>query len=538
MNRLRYLGLALVLAAFGFALAVPGDATADVIAVGVVVKVDSREIYLNLGGGKGVVDGAALRLKRPLLLRHPITRAAVKDWLPIGSATVTSAGDKLAMAVLEDDLRVQVAVGDVAEIYVERDEDTAPVIVAPPAPSTETGPVPQLDADTAELLAVWHAQAGHNLDRRIGTWEGWLSAHPKSPYAAAIRADLETLRGQREAASPRRPTPGVASIELAHLGPSRSEAGRALPLVFVIDDPASVVSASLHYRTAGDTTYDRILLRREGDIYLRGAIPATAVAAPGVEYFVEVAAPRGDSGAAFRTPASPARIEVAPPPTVLQKFAGTHNRTRLALMASYLDFGNLDDRAGDRSDAFYLGEIDVLYRLDGAIYGVRAGFGSYGGKGGFANRPWTAADPAPVVGFQYGYAEMELRAPVKKGPPLGAAGRLYAGVGNDGLALGLAGRLRIGDPDAANLSVGISGVDTLGFYSDLRLETRPDRRLPVGISVGVTDQPGNGDLGARLAADVGWRALSWLQPTLRLSWQGRTAVHSGVGAGLGLVFDW
>jgi hypothetical protein len=207
-------------------------------------------------------------------------------------------------------------------------------------------------------------------------------------------------------------------------------------------------------------------------------------------------------------------------------------------MASYLDFGNLDDRMGDRSDAFYLGEIDVLYRLEGALYGVRAGFGTYGGKGGFANQAWTEAAPAPVLGFQYGYAEVELRAPVKKGPPVGAAGRLYAGVGDQGLALGLAGRLRLGDPDAANLSLGVTGVEQLGFYSDLRLETRPDQRLPVGISVGVTDQPGNGDLGVRLAADIGWRALSWVQPTLRLSWQGRTAVHYGLGGGLGLVFDW
>lgn len=273
-------------------------------------------------------------------------------------------------------------------------------------------------------------------------------------------------------------------------------------------------------------------------MYLRGAIPAAAVTAPGVEYFVEAAVPHGDSGAAFASPSAPSRVEVAPPPAVLEKFAGTRNRTRLSIMGSYLDFANLDDRMGDRTDKVAMAEIDVLYRLNSTIYGVRAGFGSYGGIGGFANRTWTEADPAPRRGFQYGYAEMELRMPVKKGPPVGAAARMYAGVGEEGLALGLAGRLRLGDPDAANLSVGISAVEELGFFSDLRLETRPDQQVPVGISVGVTDQPGQGDLGARLAADVGYRALSWMQPTLRVSWQGRTAVHSGVGAGLGVVFDW
>lgn len=510
---------------------------ADDIAVGAVVKVEAREIYINLGGKKGVVDGAALRLKRPITLRHPVTRAPVKDWLPLGSATITSAGDSLARAVLDDDLRRQVMVGDLAEVYVERDETRTPPPPPPPRP-TDTGPLPAIDPETAAVLAVWRSVAGQSLERRIAAWEGWLSANPRSTHAAAIREDLEALLAQREAAAPRRPTPGQVAVKLEHLGPSRGEAGRELPLVFVIDDPASLVSASLHYRTQGDATYRRELLRREGDLYLRATIPGDAVGAPGVEYFVEAATPRGASGAAFRSPTAPARVEVAPPPTVVATFARTRQRTRLSLMASYLDFGNLDDRQGDRTDRFYLGEIDVLYRLEGLLYGVRAGFGSYGGEGGRANQAWTELEPAPRVGFRYGYAELELRLPVKQGPPVGAAGRIYAGVGDEGLAMGLAGRLRLGDPDGANLSVGISTVQELGFYSELRLETRPDRRIPVGVSVGVTDQPGGGDLGARLAADLGWRALSWMQPTLRLSWQGRTAVHAGVGAGLGLVFDW
>jgi hypothetical protein len=506
--------------------------------VGVVVKIDAREIYVNLGGNKGVVDGAELRFKRPVTLRHPVTRAAVKDWLPVGSATVTSAGASLAMVQLDESSLSQVLVGDIAEIYVERAE-TAPVRPTPaPAPTDSGAPLPILDPDTSEVLRVWRGVTGQSLDRRIAAWEGWLSANPSSPHAAAIRSDLDALRAQRDAATPRRPTPGVAAITLDHTGPGRAEGARDLPLVFVIQDPARVTSASLHYRTVGDTTYDRVLLRREGGIYLRAAIPADRVIAPGVEYFVEAAVPNGQSGAAFASPGMPALIKVEPPPSLLQKFAGRRNRTRLSIMGSYLDFANLDDRGGDRSDELYHGEIDVLYRLEGIIYGVRAGFGSYGGKGGLANQTWSYAYPAPTVGYSYGYAEMELRLPVKKGPPLGFAGRVYAGVGEDGFGLGLAARVRIGDPDAVNLSGNVSSIEELGFYSDLRLETWPTTRVPVGISVGVTDQPGQGDLGARLAADLGWRARPWLQPTLRLSWQGRTAIHSGVGGGLGLVFDW
>jgi len=467
-----------------------------------------------------------------------VTRAPVKDWLPIASATVTSAGESLAMVQLDDTTRTKVLVGDIAEIYVERAETKAVRPAPPPATPDSGAPLPLLDPDTGEVLRVWRGVTGQSLDRRIAAWEGWLSANPTSHHAIAIRGDLDALRAQRDAATPRRPTPGVATVALDHTGPSRAEGGRDLPLVFVIQVPSQVTSASLHYRTVGDTTYDRVLLRREGNIYLRAAIPADRVLAPGVEYFVEAAVPNGQSGAAFASPGTPALIKVTPPPSLLQKFAGRRNRTRLSIMGSYLDFANLDDRGGDRSDELYLGEVDVLYRLEGVIYGVRAGFGSYGGKGGVANQTWSEAYPAPTVGFSYGYAEVELRLPVKKGPPLGLAGRVYAGVGEEGFGLGGAARVRIGDPDAVNLSGNVSSIEDLGFYSDLRLETWPDARVPVGISVGVTDQPGQGDLGARLAADVGWRARPWLQPTLRLSWQGRTAIHAGVGGGLGLVFDW
>ena len=56
--------------------------------------------------------------------------------------------------------------------------------------------------------------------------------------------------------------------------------------------------------------------------------------------------------------------------------------------------------------------------------------------------------------------------------------------------------------------------------------------------MGLTDRPNRGNLGVRLATSIGWRALPWFYPTLNISYQARTVVHSGVGAGLGMVFDW
>ena len=62
--------------------------------------------------------------------------------------------------------------------------------------------------------------------------------------------------------------------------------------------------------------------------------------------------------------------------------------------------------------------------------------------------------------------------------------------------------------------------------------------MPLGVSVGVTDRPAQGDLAVRLGIDAGLRTLSWIEPVVRVSYQGRTVEHSGLGAGLGLNFHW
>ena len=529
---------AAVLGGLVLACVIARPARADEIVAGVVVKTDVREIFVNLGEARGLSEGALLRIKRPINLRHPVTRAAVVDWLPIGSATVTSTGSSLTMAVLDPELRAQVAVGDVVEVYVERDDHAAPA-VAPPTPE-DPRPLPQVDPATAELLRLWRTLTGATLDRRIGAWEGWLATHADAPHADAVAADLEALRAQRDAQSPRRPT-GFSSVVLEHQGPDRAAAGHDLALVFVVADPQALASASLHYRLRGSATYQRALLTREHGIYLRGAIPAAAVAAPGLEYFVEAAKPGGDSGAAYASPERPHAVEVDPAPLVTV-FDPAPGRVRLSMITTYLDFATfdhreVDGRAVDRRDHFALAELDVLYRLRSPLWGVRAGYGSYRGVGGRADAVWTDANPAPTVGFQYGYVEAELRTTDYQ-VPLGFALRFIAGVGNDGFGAGVAGRIRIGDADRTNLSGSASGVAELGFVTDLRLETWPSLKVPVGISVGVTDQPGGGDLGVRLATDLGWQARRWVRPTVRLSWQGRTATHAGLGGGLGLVFDW
>src|SRR5690606_26495730 len=135
-----------------------------------------------------------------------------------------------------------------------------------------------IDPATAEVLGVFAAQAGQPLEARIAAWERYLSTRASSPYAEAIKRDLDQLHTLRDELAPRGSAgAGTVRISVAHEPPTRAVAGEQIPVVFVLDEPDRVASAYLHYRVHGDRAYRSVLLVREHDIYLRGAVPAGVV---------------------------------------------------------------------------------------------------------------------------------------------------------------------------------------------------------------------------------------------------------------------
>jgi hypothetical protein len=519
-------------------LAAAGPAAADdEIVRGSVVKVEATEIYINLGKDRSVVDGAAIRIKRTIKLSHPITRAAIEDWVPIGSAVVTQAGGQLSRAVVGP-LIDEIKVGDVAEVLIDRPD------AARPRPAPPDKPVPQgppVDQPTTDVLASFALQTGQTIDARIATWESFLSKHPGSPYAAAIRKDIDVLIALREQMRPRTPADvGRVEVAVQHTPPATTRPDKPLPLVFVLDHPDRVASAYLHYRVASDRTYRRVLLTREYDIYLRGAVPAEAAKPPGLDYFVEVSAPNGASGLALGTPARPMHVDVIAPSPIADRFSPAPGRSSVRLSGEYLDFSTFDTRTGNRKDYVSTANVDFTYRIDRVVQSIGVGYGVYAGKGGFANREFTAADPLPASAFQFGYADVELQLvdPKGKHPPLSAGGKLLAGVGKDGFGLGVEGRVRVGDRDATNLMFVARTIDQVGFLADIRFGSRPASDLGFAVSVGATDQPNNGDVGVKLGSEIEYFASPNVSLLLRSSWQGRTTRHGGIGGGAGVGFTW
>lgn len=502
---------------------------ADVIQRGYVVWIEADEVYVDIGAVTGVAVGDPMRVARPISLRHPVSGKRVTDELPVGTLAVARVGDAMSMAPLAPGLAGAVAVGDVVEVLIA-DRDPAPAAPppepAPPAPPPE--PLQEADPQTRAVLAAWERTAGQPIDARIAVWERFLDDQPDSPYAAAVRGQLETLHGLRAAYPPDAAAGGPRIAGIEHAAPRFATYGEPLGLAFALRRPEALVAAWIHFRRLGDETYRRADLARDGDGYLRVSLPGDAVLDPGLEYFVEAAPDTGVVGAAVGTASAPIAVDVSPPP-VPELFVDRRLRSRVSVRTSYLDFGTFDDRAGDHRDRFWVFEADFLLRLRTHLYAVRSGFGVINGRGGFGD------DTAPEsAGFNYGYTELELRA----NAPLSLATRLIAGLGKDGLGLGVEARLRAGREDATNLSFAISSLEEVGFLSEIRMQWAVVPELPVGLGVAVTDRPTRGDLGVVLAADVGWGGWRGLQPTLRLSYQGRNLDHAGVGAGLGMVFDW
>lgn len=516
-------------AALAGALAAPGVASADRIERGVVVALEAGEAYFDLGRASGLTRGRPLRVKRAVALPHPVTGKTVRDELLVGTGTVTLVGETLSMVVLGPELDANIGVGDVVEVLVESTEPApAPMPVEPPPPLPS---VPTTPPATAVALEVWGAGIGAEVDVKIASWERYLADFPDSPHAVPVRGHLTALRELRDHA-PSRLVEGEARVTgIAHLPLVAAAVGERIPIALAVRRPERLLGAWLHYRRSGDDGYRRVELVRDGDGYLRGDIPPSEVRDPGVEYFVEVATAEGRAGVAVGSPQKPVEVAVDAPDQG-GAFRERKNRSRVSMSTEYLEYSTFDDRAdGDQHrDVFFSFETDFLFRLRSRyLYGIRVGLGVINGEGGFADEPMSES-----AGFNFGYTEVELRVFERSA----VLARAVAGIGKDGLGFGIEGRLRLGAEEESNLTVAASSLEDIGFLSEVRMQWAAIRRMPLGFSVGVTDQPNRGDLGVRLGADIGWRAMPWFQPTLRVSYQGRSLDHSGVGFGAGMVFDW
>ena len=584
-TQLAVVGVAICLAVF----AAPASAGP------VVLEVEGDSVLVGLGAADGVGAGSVLELLHEVTVRDPVTQETLRDVFPIGELTVIRAGDGVAEARPDDTVKGRVRTGDAVRLVSPKQKFADPWAVkvrsalprTPEAPSAHPEPFDsktrsgqaESKEDAAAVRAVWEQTLGRALSERIDLWEALLAADADNGYAGAVRDEIATLRAQQTAidaaiAAPPADRAAALSAALAGLddrarGPgalaaasiARARLGEPIALAFAIRDEAAAALGWLYARTRGDDGFQRFELRADGDGYLRGEIPGALVAPPGVEWFVETADRDGEPAAAVGSQRAPERIAVA---DVREPEAAPRGRSRVTMAVDYVDF---DGGLSRGFDQYTQAELDFMYRFEkDAVYAFRLGFGTLTGIGG----PKDVIDEDPrnlcmdaggdfacrKVSFTYGYVETETRIrpnlSLMLRPQIGRLTVSESEVADPddclvaeledgcsvGKAYGFRARVRLGEETATNLVVGLAATSNVGTVFEAAYTWVAQPALPVVLAVQVTDLPVTENLGVRIVGDVGWRRVSWVYPSLRLSYQARDVDHAGFSGGLGLNFDW
>jgi hypothetical protein len=369
--------------------------------------------------------------------------------------------------------------------------------------------------------------------------------------------------------------PAAAAPPLLRAAPLRRVApGRPLQLAFLIADPAQIEQAWLFVRAPGEPGFRRLPLTADGDAYLRATVEAAAVRPPQLEWYVEAhrraAAPAGPAGGAApaaSTLAATLGSQQAPLRTAVDAAVIEEPIARgRSHIDAHLDYVDFDGELGGGFDQYYQAELDFTYRFLEPVYAVRLGFGTLSGTGG----PKDVIDDDATgrcldgageyrcrkVTFSYVYTEVELRLAPRVAlllrPQAGLLttdsaqdqdeDRCSGGGDLEGCAFttrfGGRARVRFGDETGTNLAIGAGFTRGVGTLLEAAYQWLPTPAVPVQLLVQVTDMPVPENLGVRLIADVGWRKLAFVYPSLRVSYQARDIDHAGFSGGLALNFDW
>lgn len=498
---------------------------------GVVMRVDEKELFVNLGTQDGLQVGSRLDLFRRVTLKHPITGKEIEDRFPIGTVEVTEAGALLSIVRRFDGLSRPPAEGDYATPARQPLVARAPDVTRRPAEPTDTGAA-QADPAVIALHSVLERNMGQAPEVQAAELSAWLRAfptHARVPAVAEAVAALTTQASEGYAATPK---PLEAKAFYArHQAVKAIEAGRTLELSVGIAE-ADVMAVRALVRGSGTGTWTTLEMAPAGDHHWRVVMPPALLAEPGVvEYALEAVQQTGDVVPVFADLLRPHRLEVQAIPAGEGPPGASH---------ADFTFRWVDFNLGGPADRYWQTEARFRYRVDWkALHTVDAGVGLIDGEGGSV-KTLDAGGPSESLAMGYAFAAAEL----SLGEFVGLGGRITGGnhrATDDGTSqavVGLQGTLRIGDDDSTHLVLGVAGLNDLGsrFFADLTVLAF--ERLPISVGAEATNLPVDADYGLRLTGDIGWQATNWLTLNLEAGWNARTINHYGFTTGLGLAMDW
>ncbi|MBI5479225.1 MAG: hypothetical protein HY906_10230 [Deltaproteobacteria bacterium] len=544
-------------------LAAVAPARAEV-ALGYIVRIDLKgaeaEVYIDLGVERGALEGNRVTLLRDITVRHPITKRPLRDLFPVAEAKIESARGNMSILRLPAATAKVLRPGDRAALGAAPAPTLSPEeIAAAPGPARRTLPCPapkekacpacpqvkdrEPDAATQGVLQAWRATFGQTPDTRIALWRDYAKRFPSSPYGDFAREEAKRIRVEMKKAVLLLETQqaAAASAEALRQAQQRAvaqatqtyhqkpdEVRRGEPVEVAVSTAPQPQAALLHYREPGAPRLTTVRLQGAGDGYYRGTIPGRATTGTKLAYSLETVDENGQRQHAAGTEGEPTQVAVRENP----RAADLANRSRIMLRSEYVDFNSFRREAG--SDYYWILEGDFTYRFRTILHSMNLGFGTYNGVGGKFDKQNLLVGDSRTIGFNYAHAGLEFRFHEL----FSVITKVLVGLNQDGLAAGFEGRIRIGREEGTNLVLGAQTAKDIGTLGLIQLTWDVVRDFPMSGTVEVTDQPAQGDIGVRFSYDIGWRALKWWYPSLRVSFQARTIDHYGFGAGEASTFAW
>ncbi len=533
-----------------------------------VLAIEGDDILIDFGRPNGARDGAVVELWRPVTLKHPVTGAMLSDRFLIGRLRIRQAREQLSLARAEGRLARRAQPGDVivssaAPAPVKAVAAAKPATATEPAsepaaapqdapPDPRRGASPQAavagaaspsDVEAQEVSQLFDALRGSDTTTRILAYEARVRERQNGRYARVLWEEAQLLRRllKLERLRKNEDEPGAAKPRTRSFrAPEETLERTPLALGIELDD---ATGALVHYRAQKDVAYRTKPMERRGPGYFVAGIEAESIKAPVLEYFIEATTPEGTVTSVEASAASPHSLRVVrlPKPDAKREFEA------LALISTdYADWNNLKG-----NDRVWQTEGMVGLRLrDVGIRAVHTGFGVYRGVGGSLHELDELGREGRRVGLTYGYLEGEFGA----SHFVGLLARAIVGLENYGISGGAQFLVRLGNDRETNLLLGGELLGTIGVRGITQLELQTFERVPIVLRTEVTNQPAGsnvssdppadedateqGEVGARIIAQVGYRVTPGLTLSLRGSYQGRTIHHAGPGFGGAVSYQW
>ncbi len=328
-----------------------------------------------------------------------------------------------------------------------------------------------------------------------------------------------------------------------HTPISSAPAGRPLTLKARVVGDWQLAKLTVHYRAERETPaadeWRAAAIERSRDGDWQGRIPADAVDAVGLAYYIESEAVDGTVRRHFAGPEAPhpVRVRGRSPADVqrdqLARYAGARSRVRIdGWLVAYGAQPAGEGRTDRFSDRLWQAEAEYTFRPLTWLHDMRFGFGLMRGE-------WPAMDDAAVrdddtPGLNYGYGEVNIE--LHRWFSVG--GRLILGASGLGFTAGIGGVARIGDISGTHFEARLSTIGDIGSSTELRFRWDTVPRLPMALGIEFTDWPAGDADAANLVYDVGFEVVEGWTVNARVGSTGRSnSLDGGFQAGLGLMAD-